>query len=208
MGFFSSTCAKTHLPILASVGWDREAPRLTHIVVVPPHGDPYEAVYDGYGLGGDGCDFDELKLVLASDYKGERYEDLGPSEPEPNQGYFHYPEFIAALLPCPGFASHSGYEDALFEFEQAADALDTELLTLHQLPTGAKSYRVTQALSRLHDGEQVTADALDGVATELPADVLLGRLREVADSFMTQRTLRLTELATTLVQQHQLPPAQ
>ncbi len=204
MGLFSSTCAKTHLPVLASVGWGREAPRLTHIVVVPPHGDPYEAVYDGYGLGGDGCDFDQLKLVLASDYQGERYADLGPSEPEPNQGYFHAPEFIAALIACPGFASHDAYEEALFEFEQGLDALDAELLEQHQLPAGPKSYRIGQVLARLQSNEPVEAAHLEGVAPEQALVGLLGRLREIAAPFMAQRAQRLSELAVQTVQKYQV----
>jgi len=109
MGFFSWRCAKSGKPILAgSVGWPDDLRHLADVVLVLPGG-TVSGRYDGYGhldgargKGARGMDevagtaeeegveyvAKTVKLVLASEYAGERYDDLPPSRHEPYQGYF------------------------------------------------------------------------------------------------------------------------
>ncbi len=129
MGLFSKTCAKTHLPVLAAFGWQKQAERLTRIVSLLP-GDteaPLVEDYDGYGQ--RLADFDQAKFVLASDYAGETYEQLGESHDEPNQGWFHNEELMSVLAASNGFAKFDDYFDLLCDFENEQDAITEEVMT-------------------------------------------------------------------------------
>ena len=46
MGFFSKTCAKTHLPIVSHY---KDIPRLSEVVALLPNGKKFTGSYDGYG---------------------------------------------------------------------------------------------------------------------------------------------------------------
>ena len=55
MGFFSKTCAKTHLPIVSHY---KDIPRLSEVVALLPNGKKFTGSYDGYGrVAGTGLDF-------------------------------------------------------------------------------------------------------------------------------------------------------
>lgn len=129
MGFFSKTCAKTHLPVLHhghGGGWHARYPELFTIVVLYPDGRKVEGVYDGYGRvdGDDLCGgaydhdlWESLKFVLAKYYAGETYADLGPSGDELGQGHFMDEQFIKACIKKGQFATRADYEKA---FKQSA----------------------------------------------------------------------------------------
>lgn len=118
MGFFSKTCAKTHLPIVADcVGY----PKLNEVVVLYPSGLKVEGSYDGYGrvdgtnLCPDGYDHDlweSLKFVLADAYEGESYKDLGKSHNELAQGYFMDEKFLEHCMAVGSFKNHAEYKKA------------------------------------------------------------------------------------------------
>lgn len=183
MGCFSKTCAKTHLPVLMHMAWGEDAPRLTEVVVLEKGCDPWRAEYDGYGLGRSVEDYDNAKFVLASEYEGERYEDLGASHDEPNQGYIHDEHFIRALNGFTGFKSFDAYQSGLDQFERGAEALERNLLTeLDVAFLPGKAYRVVRALDALRDRTQsVTAGLF--VETPLPGSRSIEELRIVADRF-------------------------
>jgi hypothetical protein len=115
MGFFSKTCAKTHLPICASVRNER----LSKVVVLYPDGKKLEGEYDGYGrvngeeLCPDGYDhklWNKLKFVWQESYNGETYKELGKSHDELAQGYFMDTAFIRHCLLTKGFKDYSEYK--------------------------------------------------------------------------------------------------
>jgi len=65
MGFFSKTCAKTNLPVVAdSLPYDE----LNVVIALLPNGDKLEGSYDGYGRINDielpMDDWEEIKFVL------------------------------------------------------------------------------------------------------------------------------------------------
>ena len=104
MGFFSKTCAKTNLPVVADC---KGFPKLNEIVVLLPNGTKLEGSYDGYGrVGGvslmpDGYieqEWDAIKFVLKWKYEGESYKDLGMSHDELAQGYFMSDTFLKVCM--------------------------------------------------------------------------------------------------------------
>lgn len=118
MGFFSKTCAKTHLPIVSSF---KDLPRLSAVVALLPNGTKITGLYDGYGrVGGQGLvetdrgayQWPKVKMVLAEYYNGEEYEDLGKSHDELAQGWFMSDEFLNHCLRNGPFASYAEYKKA------------------------------------------------------------------------------------------------
>lgn len=121
MGFFSWTCAKTNLPIMAGEAWG-DFEDLTEVVLLTERGNfSVRGTYDGYGnieatnlidTGlSDLLDSGRAKMVLAKFYdpKVDTYDNLGKSQFEPGQGYFHNEEFVLKCIEAGGFASYEGY---------------------------------------------------------------------------------------------------
>lgn len=117
MGFFSYTCAKTNLPVLASTSWPEEFCKVT---VLTESGDVFRGVYDGYGRVvtqfGSEVELDDsvvtrggIKFVLTKFYKGEKFGDLGKSHNDPGQGHFHDEEKIKEWYTKGGFPSAKEY---------------------------------------------------------------------------------------------------
>ncbi|MCE6957743.1 hypothetical protein LAZ40_01540 [Cereibacter sphaeroides] len=147
MGFFSWTCAKTHLPILAGDSWGRD-PEFGKdgctVVLVSEKGVETRGFYDGYGHIGsfdlvdspwyDRIDDGSAVLVLEKWYAGEtRGEIPDRSYNEPCQGHFFEPEFLHELFeagPLPDPASYlrklKTYEAAALEREADGDAADPD----------------------------------------------------------------------------------
>lgn len=122
MGFFSKTCAKTHLPVVAQC---KDLPRLNEIVVLLPNGTKLEGSYDGYGrVGGvdlmpDGYvekEWDAIKFVLKEKYNNESYEELGMSGDELAQGYFMSDRFLKICLDEGSFKNYSAYKKAMEKY--------------------------------------------------------------------------------------------
>jgi hypothetical protein len=122
MGFFSKTCAKTHLPVVAQC---KDLPRLNEIVVLLPNGKKLEGSYDGYGrVGGvdlmpDGYvekEWDAIKFVLKEKYNNESYEELGMSGDELAQGYFMSDRFLKICLDEGSFKNYSAYKKAIQKY--------------------------------------------------------------------------------------------
>lgn len=146
MGLFSKCCAKTNLPVLYGSGYTlKTARRLAEIVVLTRRDKPYEAVYDGYGLGLTD-EWDQVKFVLKDAYAGETYEQLPPSRDEPNQGYFFSDEFILVLKDVPRLPSHEVYEDLLREADDIYEEVLTACLVQVGLTGHVKSYETVRAL--------------------------------------------------------------
>lgn len=100
MGFFSYTCAKTGLPVMADAGASTEDLVLCDATLVPRRGKCISGLYDGYGRL-DGQEITEqmdkgAKLVLSAFYKGERFTELGPSDYDWDQGCFSNWKLIRA----------------------------------------------------------------------------------------------------------------
>jgi hypothetical protein len=123
MGFYSYTCAKTNLPIMASVSWGDEYAK---VVVLGESGSFFKGVYDGYGrvLTPDGTEVEmedskilsgRLKLVLLKFYENERFEELGKSHSDPGQGHFHDEDLVDEWYSKRGFATWKEYRDAYFK---------------------------------------------------------------------------------------------
>lgn len=133
MGFFSWTCAKTNLPILAGVAFGSHP--FTRATLLRPGRDPIHGTYDGYGnLGGvdlmrSGRYRDlatgRAKLVL-TDFWSEldAFENIGRSGNDPGQGFFHADEFIGNALRFGSFPSYEAYLMA-FDREVPAEAVAT-----------------------------------------------------------------------------------
>jgi hypothetical protein len=122
MGFFSKTCAKTNLPVVADC---KGLPRLNEIVVLYPNGKKIEGSYDGYGrvngidLLPDGYvekKWDALKFVLKDKYAGEEYKDLGKSGDELAQGYFMSDRFLNHCMRVGSFDSYADYKKAMLKY--------------------------------------------------------------------------------------------
>lgn len=120
MGFFSYTCAKTNLPVLASTSWPEKYSR---VVVLDEDGNKFSGSYDGYGnvimRSGDEIELDDsailsgkTKLILQSFYDGETFADVGKSSYDPGQGHFHDEEAIELWYARRGFQSHREYVEA------------------------------------------------------------------------------------------------
>jgi hypothetical protein len=122
MGFFSKTCAKTHLPVVADC---KGLPRLNEIVALYPNGTKLEGSYDGYGrvngidLLPDGYvekKWDAIKFVLKDKYAGETYKELGNSGDELAQGYFMSDRFLLHCMKVGSFASYAEYKKAMHKY--------------------------------------------------------------------------------------------
>jgi hypothetical protein len=122
MGFFSYTCSKTNLPILASTSWGENIYSKVHLL--GQDGSIIQGYYDGYGrldLPGGGIleDIDELiqsgkwKLVLSHFYSEEAFDQLGLSRHEPGQGHFHDQHKIENWYSQGGFSSYQDYVQAV-----------------------------------------------------------------------------------------------
>jgi hypothetical protein len=115
MGFFSKTCAKTHMPI---VNIHKGFPRFHTIVALTPDGKVMEGIYDGYGRVNDVDiledmnmdDWDKVKFVLRDSYKGEKYHELGKSRDELGQGWFMSDKFLLFCAMRDGFKSYAEYK--------------------------------------------------------------------------------------------------
>lgn len=161
MGVFSKCCAKTHLPVLygtpATLGL---AARLCHVMVLLPGQEPYPAVYDGYGLGLED-DWDEVKLVLQDAYRGERYEDLPPSEDDPNQGFFFDETLLPLLAGVAFMPSFSTYLAVLRGCDEAYEQELALVLAHRGLQGVAKGYEVMQLVHACQDcAQDPTSDYL------------------------------------------------
>ena len=113
MGYFSKTCAKTNLPVVAnSVPYDE----LNLVIALLPNGDKLEGSYDGYGRINDielpMDDWEEIKFVLKKHYNGEQYHELGESHREMGQGFFLSPAFLKLCIKKGGFKDYPAYERA------------------------------------------------------------------------------------------------
>lgn len=122
MGFFSKTCAKTNLPVVADC---KGLPRLNEIVVLLPNGKKLEGSYDGYGrVGGISLmpngyiekEWDAIKFVLKDKYAGESYKELGESGDELAQGYFMSDRFLLYCMKVGSFASYADYKKAMYKY--------------------------------------------------------------------------------------------
>lgn len=131
MGFTSFTCAKTNLPILASVS--SPAALYSDVVILQKDKDPIKASYDGYGRlhCEDGkvrnTPFTKIekggfKLVLEKFYKGESFSDIpGTSHHDPGQGHFHDLKLVEKWYAQGGFPSMEDFYKAFnAQFEPRA----------------------------------------------------------------------------------------
>ena len=118
MGYFSKTCAKTHMPVVVEA---LEIPRLNMVVALMPDGRKFEGAYDGYGrVGGKNVlEYDDgnfmwpkVKFVLREYYNGEKYEELGKSGDELAQGYFMDKKFLHYCLLKGPFKNRAEYTRA------------------------------------------------------------------------------------------------
>ena len=123
MGFYSYTCAKTNLPIMASTSWGDE---YSKVVVLGASGSKFNGTYDGYGrvMTDDGAEVElddsdimtgRMKLVSKKFYNGERYDDLPPSKSDPGQGHFHDESKVEKWYAQGGFPTWKEYREAYFE---------------------------------------------------------------------------------------------
>ena len=122
MGYFSKTCAKTHLPVVVdSLG----IPRLNLVVALMPDGRKFEGSYDGYGrVGGQNVlEYDDgkwvwpkVKFVLRDHYNGETYDELGNSGDEKAQGYFMDKAFLHYCIMHGPFKNRAGYTRAFKKY--------------------------------------------------------------------------------------------
>ena len=127
MGFFSFTCAKTQLPILASTSWDE---KYSKVVVLDEDGSKLKGIYDGYGrvmgnIGEVELDYADVeggnvKLVLQKFYNGESFEALGKSHSDPGQGHFHDEEKIEAWYKQGGFKD---YKDMILAYNSPGSSV-------------------------------------------------------------------------------------
>ncbi len=128
MGFYSYTCAKTHLPIMASTSWGDD---YSKVVVLSKSGSIFRGLYDGYGrvLTPEGIDVElddgevmggKIKLVAGKFYSGESYDEIGCSGSDPGQGHFHDQDKVEEWYANGGFPTRKDYRDAYFS-KQAAE---------------------------------------------------------------------------------------
>lgn len=123
MGFFSWTCAKTQLPVLAAPAWHRDAPDLCSVVVIKQDGSVIRGVYDGYGRVGDTPVADLMqngaKMVIAKYYQGEPYSGLGCSGRAPGQGFSYRKEILDGWVAQGGFPSFEAFRAAYAAVEDS-----------------------------------------------------------------------------------------
>jgi hypothetical protein len=118
MGFFSKTCAKTHLPIVHNM---RGYPELCNVVALLKDGGKVEGEYDGYGnVGGIDVagDWDSVKLILSRSYDNEGYDEVGESGREDAQGHFMSDKFLDHCIKVGSFKSRKDYDKS---FKKLAD---------------------------------------------------------------------------------------
>ena len=115
MGYFSKTCAKTHLPVVvAEVG----IPQLNLVVALFPDGRKLEGSYDGYGrVGGhdlmaeySDSEWNKIKFVLQNKYEGEDYDNLGKSGNELAQGFFMARKFLQHSILKGSYKDYAEYK--------------------------------------------------------------------------------------------------
>lgn len=167
MGFFSWTCAKTGLPIMAGVPSHEEA--WSKVVALYPDGrTKVRGLYDGYGRI-DGHDItDDMsgpqppKLVLQAFYETEPYAAIARrSESEPGQGYFHDRRFIAAMFDAAAEHEVDGhqYRQRRTEFnalvEAGGEAVAAHLCepSKHARDILYRSERVLERFQRAEDAD-------------------------------------------------------
>jgi hypothetical protein len=118
MGFFSKTCAKTHLPVCTMY---KERPFFSAVVALTADGQIIDGVYDGYGRVNEvelHDDWDNVKFVLKHAYKGEKYAELGESHDEKAQGYFMADEFLDVCEKKQAFKSFNEYRKYFEKYAQ------------------------------------------------------------------------------------------
>ena len=122
MGYFSKTCAKTHLPVVVQA---LGIPHLNNVVALMPDGRKFEGSYDGYGrVGGQNVmEYDDgkfmwpkVKFVLRNYYDGETYEQLGNSGDEKAQGYFMDKAFLHYCIMHGPFKNRAQYTRAFKKY--------------------------------------------------------------------------------------------
>jgi hypothetical protein len=120
MGYFSWTCAKTHLPVMAA---DAGMDGLSRVVLLTMDGSTVRGSYDGHGrIIGEAGKVDVVealtrgrgKLVLerAYDPETDRFDTMTASKRDPGQGWFHDEDRLRSWLARGGFASHEAFLDA------------------------------------------------------------------------------------------------
>jgi hypothetical protein len=124
MGFFSFTCAKTYLPIMASRSWGG-SPECYEVVLLYAHGTRLQGSYDGYGRvhppsGGVVEDVAYLleekqaKLVLTKFCTPEdTFKSVGENHDETGQGHFHDFDKVERWYAKGGFKNYSSYKKAM-----------------------------------------------------------------------------------------------
>lgn len=126
MGFYSYTCCKTNLPILASTSWGTNNYSSVHLL--GQDGSSVQGHYDGYGRidMNNGESLEEIderiqsgkwKLVLSQFYSGEKFDQLGNSRHDPGQGHFHDQHKIEQWYAQRGFPSYKDYLQAFKEIQ-------------------------------------------------------------------------------------------
>ena len=115
MGYFSKTCAKTHLPVVVA---ELGIPQLNLVVALFPDGRKIEGAYDGYGRveGQDlmteytDSEWKKIKFVLQNKYEGEDYESLGKSGNELAQGFFMARKFLQHSILKGSYKDYAEYK--------------------------------------------------------------------------------------------------
>jgi len=115
MGYFSKTCAKTHLPVVV---FEKGVPQLNMVVALFPDGRKLEGSYDGYGrVGGQNLlddytdsGWQKIKFVLQNKYEGEDYNSLGKSGNELAQGYFMDSKFLHHSILKGSYKDYAEYK--------------------------------------------------------------------------------------------------
>jgi hypothetical protein len=115
MGYFSKTCATTHLPVVVpEIG----IPQLNLVVALFPDGRKLEGAYDGYGrVGGhdlmaeySDSEWNKIKFVLQNKYEGEDYDNLGKSGNELAQGFFMARKFLQHSILKGSYKDYAEYK--------------------------------------------------------------------------------------------------
>ena len=103
MGFFSWRCSKSNISIPTMY---LNMPRkYSEVVLVTPDNRCLRGVYDGYGRiisdSGDEInilseveEINQVKLVRADKFNGEKYSELEPSKDCPYQGFFYSKSYV------------------------------------------------------------------------------------------------------------------
>lgn len=121
MGYFSKTCAKTHLPITTIY----KNSEFANVVALLPDGRIIRGAYDGYGRVNDEdvretphgkWIWDKVKFVLEPYYSGEGYNELPRSGDELAQGYFMSDEFLTYCKMHGPFKNRAAYVRAFKKY--------------------------------------------------------------------------------------------